>query len=73
MGDKSPGGGLRPGSETFGLPQLSFDERTANAEANSELTRTAIAEATNSSVVVKVSFSSRYFPTWNLLFTNMLW
>jgi len=73
MGDKSPGGGLRPGSETFGLPQLSFDERTANAEANSELARTAIAEATNSSVVVKVSFSSRYFPTWNLLFTNMLW
>ena len=54
MGEKSPGGGLRPGSETFVHRTLSSDERLANAEANSELARIASAEATNSSVLFKV-------------------
>ena len=62
MGDKSPIGGLRPGSETFVGAQLSADTRTANAEANSELARAASAEATNSSVVVKVG-AGNVFPT----------
>ena len=52
----SPSGGLRPGSGSFAARSPSFDERTANADANSELARNAAAEAANSSVFIKVRF-----------------
>jgi hypothetical protein len=54
MGERSPSGGLRPGSGSFAPRSPSIDERTANADANSELARNAAAEAANSSVFVKV-------------------
>ena len=54
MGNKSPNAGLRPGSETFVHRAITAEERAANAEANSALALAAAAEATNSSVIVKV-------------------
>jgi hypothetical protein len=61
LGDKSPGGGLRPGSETFGIRTLSVDEKNSNAAANSALAEAAALQASSSSAVLKVpSMSSKF-------------